>query len=141
RRAASRAVPRRALPPSAPDPDRSLRAELRALEAVQRALADGRVEDAARELEAYGAHFPHGQLALEAQLSGVDVALARGQRELARERAAALLAQSGGIRYRERLATLFESAQGTAPGGVQSGQGRGIEASGASHERAEVLGP
>jgi hypothetical protein len=114
-------------PPS--PPDRSLRAELRALEAVQQTLAAGRAADAARALDRYHEQFPGGELALEAELLGVDVALGTGQKQLARARAAALLGRGDGARYRDRLNALLKSAD------------ERIETNAAPHERAEVVQP
>jgi hypothetical protein len=110
-------------------PDRSLRAELRALEAIQQSLAAGRAADGARALDRYHEQFPGGELALEAELLGVDVALGTGQKQLARARAAALLARGDGARYRDRLNALLKHA------------GERIETNAAPHERAEVVQP
>jgi hypothetical protein len=97
-----------------------LRAELRALEAVQSALRAGRAAAAEQALDDYFQRFPRGELALEAELSRVDLALARGDRELARARARELLARPDGARYRARLAAL------------------GMERDSSSHRPAEV---
>ena len=115
--------------PPPPRPDRSLRAEVRALEAIQQRLAAGRAADAARALEQYQEQFAGGELGLEAELLGVDVALGTGNRQLAQQRASALLARRDGARYRERLNTLLKDAK------------EGIETNAAPHERAEVLDP
>lgn len=102
--ATSRAVP-------APSADASgLRAELVALEAVQRALRAGRADEAERSLSAYTLRFPHAELALEAELLGIDVLLARGESDRARAQARELLARPDAARYRERLEALGESA-------------------------------
>lgn len=119
----------RAVSENAPQPDRSLRAELRALEAIQQTLGAGRAADAARALGEYHEHFPGGELALEAELLGVDVALATGQEQLARQRAAALLARGDGARYRDRLNALLKTAH------------ERIERNAAPHERGEVVEP
>lgn len=59
-----------------------LRAELSALESVQRALRAGETAAAAQALENYAARFPTGELAPQAELLGADIALARSkQRE------------------------------------------------------------
>jgi hypothetical protein len=108
-----------------PQPQRSeaqgLRAELQALEAVQNALRIGHAQRAADALAAYSRRFPAGELEREAELLGVDIALARGDRELARARARELLAKPDGARYRERLEAL------------------GIESSGSAHGLPEVI--
>ena len=110
---------------AAAQPQRSaaqgLRAELQALEAVQSALRAQQAELAADALAAYSRRFPAGELEREAELLGVDIALARGERELARARARELLSKPDGARYRERLDAL------------------GIESSGSAHGAPEVI--
>jgi hypothetical protein len=93
-----------------------LRAELQALEAVQSALRAQHPDLAADALAAYSRRFPAGELEREAELLGVDVALARGDRELARARARELLSKPDGARYRERLDALRIESSGSAHG-------------------------
>jgi hypothetical protein len=115
------ATPRwRASAHAAAQPRRSaaqdLRAELQALEAVQSALRAQHAQRAAEALAAYSRRFPAGELAREAELLGVDIALARGDRELARARARELLSKPDGARYRERLDALRIESSGSAHG-------------------------
>jgi hypothetical protein len=93
-----------------------LGAELEALEAVQSALRAQQAQLAADALAAYSWRFPAGELAREAELLGVDIALARGDRELARARARELLSKPDGARYRERLNALRIESSGSAHG-------------------------
>jgi hypothetical protein len=113
------ATPRpRASAHAAPQPQRSaaqgLRAELQALETVQSALRTRHVQLAADALAAYSWRFPAGELEREAELLGVDIALARGDRELARARARELLSKPDGARYRKRLDVLRIESSGSA---------------------------
>ena len=108
-RASAQAQPRRS---AAQD----LRAELQALEAVQSALRAQHAQRAADALAAYSRRFPAGELEREAELLGVDIALARGDRELARARARELLSKPDGARYRERLDALRIESSGSAHG-------------------------
>jgi len=101
-----------ALPP-APKP-LGLRDELRALESVQMALRSGHSSQAARGLAEYTAKFPRGELALEAQLLGVELAVVRGEGERARTLARELLARPGAARYRDRLEALVPASDATA---------------------------
>jgi hypothetical protein len=114
----SRALAARTEPspaPSAPSPVAGgLRAELLALETVQNALRAGRTPEAARALADYGRRFPHAELALEAELLGIDLLLARGEREQARTQARELLARPAAARYRERLEALSDGARDLA---------------------------
>lgn len=93
-----------------------LRAELSALEAVQSALRAQHPQLAADALAAYSRRFPAGELEREAELLGVDIALARGNRELARARARELLSKPDGARYRKRLDALRIEFSGSAHG-------------------------
>jgi hypothetical protein len=111
RSSSSRRVPRRASPPaiaSGSGDERGLRAELRAVEAIQQALRAGRADDAERQLGDYSRRFPRGELALEAELLRIDLDVARGDRAGARARARALIARPEAARYRERLEELIE---------------------------------
>jgi hypothetical protein len=110
-----------------------LREELRALEAVQSALRSARSSEAERALEDYARRFPAGELALEAELLGVDVALARGERRQAGERARQLLARPDAARYRARLEALSEAA-----GAGLDVTPRGSESTSSPHSRAEA---
>jgi hypothetical protein len=93
-----------------------LRAELQALEAVQSALRAQHAELAADALADYSRRFPTGELEREAELLGVDIALARGDRELARARARELLSKPDGARYRNRLDALRSESSASAHG-------------------------
>jgi hypothetical protein len=109
--ASSSVAPRRASPaPSADDSgvERGLRAELRAVEAIQKALRAGRADDAERRLDDYSRRFPRGELAIEAELLRIDLDVARGDHVRARERAQALIARPAAGRYRERLEALMQ---------------------------------
>jgi hypothetical protein len=106
RRPRSRAVLVRAAAPAMG----GLQAEQRQLEIVQKALARGRGAAAARALDEYGAVLPSGELALEAELLRIDVALARGERDRALQLARAFDSRPGAERYRERLAARLGSA-------------------------------
>jgi hypothetical protein len=85
---------------------RGLRAELSAVESVQRALRAGQISEAERGLAAYSRRFPSGELALEAELLRVDLDAARGDLDRARAHARTLLARPGAARYRARLEAL-----------------------------------
>jgi hypothetical protein len=88
--------------------ERGLRAELRAVEAIQQALRAGRAGDAERRLDDYSRRFPRGELAIEAELLRIDLDVARGDHVRARERAQALIARPAAGRYRERLEALTQ---------------------------------
>lgn len=112
---------RRAAPPAAGRSpklaqDRSLGAELRALERSQRALAQGSSSEAQQALDDYTARFPQGELAMEAELLQIDVLVARGERQRARELARELALRPQAARYRERLQMLLRRAPGAAGG-------------------------
>jgi hypothetical protein len=95
-----------------------LAAEMRAIEHVQALLGWGQVQQAEAALRDYRASFPHGELALEADLSSVDVALAQGDLARARALARDLLERPGASRYRARLSSLLDTnapAQGSKP--------------------------
>jgi hypothetical protein len=83
-----------------------LAAEVRAIESIQTFVGWGEVERAAAALKQYRRRFPEGELALEADLLDVDVALARGDRALATRLASVLLDRPAASRYRARLETL-----------------------------------
>jgi hypothetical protein len=100
--------------PAAPSEARSdvpeahgLRAELSAVESVQRTLRAGQFSEAERGLAAYWRRFPNGELVLEAELLRVDLDAARGDLERARAHARKLLARPGAARYRARLEALM----------------------------------
>jgi hypothetical protein len=100
--------------PAAPSEARSdmpeahgLRAELSAVESVQRTLRAGQFSEAERGLAAYWRRFPNGELVLEAELLRVDLDAARGDLERARAHARELLARPGAARYRARLEALM----------------------------------
>lgn len=90
--------------PAAPaDSASGLAAEVRAIESVQTQLGWGQVQQAAAALADYRRRYPKGELALEADLLDIDVALARGDRARAKQLARALLARPAASRYRARL--------------------------------------
>jgi len=117
---ARRPPPVRMLPVSrAQDRVTDLAAEMRAIENVQTLLGWGQAQQADAALRDYRASFPHGELALEADLLNVDVALAQGDLARARALARDLLERPGAGRYRARLSSMLEtnaSAQGSKPG-------------------------
>ena len=113
----ARAGQRRSVSSSSPRESRAsaaanggLRAELSAVEGIQRALRAGRNGDAERQLADHARRFPRGELALEADLLRVDLDVARGDLERARSRARALLARADATRYRARLEALTRHA-------------------------------
>jgi hypothetical protein len=111
RPSSSRRVPLRASPPAVAGgsgDERGLRAELRAVEAIQQALRAGRAGDAERRLDDYSRRFPRGELALEVELLRIDLDVARGDRAGARAHARALVARPEAARYRERLEALTQ---------------------------------
>jgi hypothetical protein len=87
-----------------------LRAELVAVEAIQRALRAGRNSDAERRLADYARRFPRGELALEAELLSIDLDVAQGELERARSHARELLERAEATRYRARLEALTTHA-------------------------------
>jgi hypothetical protein len=80
-----------------------LAAEVRAIESIQTLLGWGQVQQAADAVADYRRRFPKGELALEADLLDVDVAVARGDRMQAKQLARALRARPAAARYRARL--------------------------------------
>jgi len=90
----------------------NLSEELRALEGVQTLVRAGRANEAERALRDYTRRFPNGELELEAELLGLDVSLARGERERTRQRVSELRARPGAASYRERLDALWSAAGG-----------------------------
>ncbi|HWO11578.1 MAG TPA: hypothetical protein VNN80_18920, partial [Polyangiaceae bacterium] len=88
-----------------------LLAEVRALEAVSAALDQGHPDRAARELEAYRRRFARGELATEADVLAVQIAVARGDVPGANARAERLLARPGAEHYRARVRSLLDDAQ------------------------------
>ncbi|HVZ31209.1 MAG TPA: hypothetical protein VG963_02215, partial [Polyangiaceae bacterium] len=90
-------------------PTGGLMAELHALETVQAALREGRAARAELALDAYMAAFPKGELAPEAEMLRIDVALARGQHVRALALARAFERRPEAARYRERLRALLDS--------------------------------
>jgi hypothetical protein len=90
-------------------PDAGLLAEVRALEAVSSALGAGHAERAARELDAYRRRFARGELAIEADVLAIQIAIARGDDEVARASAERLLALPEAEHYRARVRALLAS--------------------------------
>jgi hypothetical protein len=99
--------------PSAPEGP-GLAEEIRAIEAIQGLVGWGRAAHATRALADYRGRFPRGELALEADLLEVDVAVLAGDRARAQALARELLARPAAGRYRARLDALL------APGGGAS---------------------
>jgi hypothetical protein len=89
--------------------------EARRLDAVRSALGVQDGPAARRELADYRARFPHGELALEADVLEADVLLSAGEPERARALANAALARPDAGRYRQRLEQLLQRAG--SPGG------------------------
>jgi len=87
--------------------DSGLLAEVRALEAVGTALGAGQPERAARELQAYRRRFPRGELAIEADVLAVQIAVARGDHATASAGAERLLARPEAEHYRARVRALL----------------------------------
>jgi hypothetical protein len=100
---------------SATGAELGLAAEVRAIESIQASLGWGDAEAAAAALARYRRQFPDGELALEADLLDIDVALARGERPQARRLARALLARPAATRYRARLEGLAEGKTPARP--------------------------
>jgi hypothetical protein len=130
-------VPRGAAPTPVAVSVNDLRAELRLLEAAQAALRGNRANDAARLLDDYARRFPNGELRLEAELLGVDVSLARGDRARALASARELLGRPGAAQYRERLDALLNEARHVTAD-VQDTSGRGSKSRTGRHEGVEV---
>jgi hypothetical protein len=120
-------------PAAASSTQRGLSEELRALESVQRALLDRQPHAASLALARYQREFAGGELALEAELLGVEVALASGDAARARARARAIAARPAAARYRERLEALMRAADV-----ADSAQRAGAKAGAAHIESAEV---
>lgn len=112
---------------------RGLSAELRALERVQRALLDRQPSAAASALASYRRQFEHGELALEAELLGVEVALANGDGDGARTRAREIASRPAAARYRARLDALLGAANV-----LDTSRPAGVKANAAHIESAEV---
>ncbi|HTV23504.1 MAG TPA: hypothetical protein VMG12_32665 [Polyangiaceae bacterium] len=100
--------------PRAERSDSGLLAEVRALESVSAALAAGATDRATRELAAYRRRFARGELAIEAEVLDVQLAIARGERETANARAERLLARPGAEHYRARVRSLLAGSNDEA---------------------------
>jgi hypothetical protein len=98
---------RRAAPGRAEPAESGLLAEVRALEAVSAALAAEQAEPAARQLQVYRRRFPRGELAIEADVLAVQIAVARGDHVTARAGAERLLARPEAEHYRARVRSLL----------------------------------
>lgn len=108
--------------PSAPSPakkkavaadseavESGLLAEVRALEAVSAAIGAAQPDRAARALDAYHRRFPHGELAIEADVLAIQLAVARGDDGAASAGAERLLARPEAEHYRARVHALLAS--------------------------------
>jgi hypothetical protein len=93
---------------TAHDVDSGLLAEVRALEAVSSAIAAAELGRAARELEAYRRRFARGELAIEADVLAIQIAIARGDEKTATAGAERLLARPEAEHYRARVQALLE---------------------------------
>jgi hypothetical protein len=113
RRPAPRAIAKAVREPARSD--LGLAAEVRAIESIQTLLGWGQVQQAAEALAHYRRQFPKGELALEADLLDVDVALARRDRAKAKQLARALLARPSAARYRTRLEAIGDDPPHSAP--------------------------
>jgi hypothetical protein len=109
---ASEKVPSAApIPASAPTAlgadARGLLEEVRFLEEVSALLKAEQSERAARALTRYERRYPEGELAIEAALLRVELALAQGERSRGLQLARELLARPAASRYRARLSRLL----------------------------------
>jgi hypothetical protein len=95
-------------PPAPPPPAADLAGEVRAIESIQTLLGWGQAKPAADALARYRHRYPHGELALEADLLDVDIAIASGDRARGATLARALLQRPGASRYRARLSGLLD---------------------------------
>jgi hypothetical protein len=86
---------------------RGLLEEVRWLEEVSGLLKANQYERAASALTRYERRYPEGELAIEAALLRVELALARGERALGLKLARELLARPAASRYRARLSRLL----------------------------------
>jgi len=91
-----------------------LLAEARALEAVRSALAANKVDVAERELAAYRRRFERGELAIEAQVLAIQIAVERGERDAASAAAERLISHPEAQHYRERVNALLERSNDPA---------------------------
>jgi hypothetical protein len=89
------------------DDARGLLEEVRWLEEVSALLKADQSERAARALTRYERRYPEGELAIEAALLRVELALAQGERSLGLQLARELLARPAASRYRARLSRLL----------------------------------
>jgi hypothetical protein len=89
--------------------------EVRALDRVRASLGAGQTSQATRQLDLYRRTFPRGELTLESDVLGIDVALAAGKREHALALAHVLLMRPSASRYHARLRTLLAEANGSNP--------------------------
>ena len=83
--------PHAARPAARAEAPSTLTHELAALDAARAKLADGDARSALALLDIYGQSFPHGRLALEAEVLRIDALAKSGQREAARQHASAFL--------------------------------------------------
>jgi hypothetical protein len=101
-----------------------LRAELRLLEGAKAALREGRANAAADALSDHARRFPAGELAVEAELLRIDLALVRGERSRAWATARRLLALPSASQYRERLEALLRDGERRADEPVGANRAR-----------------
>jgi hypothetical protein len=97
---------------------RGLLEEVRWLEEVSELLKADQTERAARALTRYERRYPEGELAIEAALLRVELALAQGERQLGLKLARELMARPAASRYLARLSRLLGEptrSNGAAP--------------------------
>jgi hypothetical protein len=117
--------------------DSGLLAEVRALEAVSSAIGAGQPDRAARALDAYRRRFARGELAVEADVLAIEIAVARGDERAASTGAERLLARPEAEHYRARVHALLErrGRASASPNRESVGRTRSNEA--AAHIRAQ----
>jgi hypothetical protein len=116
-----RAAPKRRTSAAIPAPaEMGLGAELHLLESAQTALRAGRDDDAQRALDEHARRFPAGELALEAEVLGIELSFSRGEHARAQARARSLLLRPAAASYRHRLEAL-ERVRGGANKPTSSG--------------------
>jgi hypothetical protein len=116
--------------------DSGLLAEVRALEAVSTAIDAGQPGRAARELAAYRRRFAQGELAIEADVLAIQIAVARGDRETASAGAERLLARPEADHYRARVRALLDGNKALAGSTDEQNVERGRSNDAAAHIRA-----
>lgn len=88
-----------------------LEAEVRALDAIQRAVSEGRPGEALDAVEVFHREFPRAQLAADAEGLAIEALLARGDTGAAAERAARFLERYPSDPHAPRFAPLAGDAR------------------------------